>query len=215
MDFGILVPKKEHEPKEGLTISRRLYKNDIDSLSLFSFGKGTDISPEAYSSEAIYIGAGEDGSFELGGDSLPFKSGDIIYVPKNRLLGASAGEEGFLYFELLMEKETFMNDILKAGEVFALKDLIGYENGGIANMDLAKNEGMKFMILSFDEGCELSEHRAPGNALLFALEGKAVIGYEGKDYEISEGENFRFEKNGLHSVKAKGRFKMALLLMLK
>lgn len=29
-------------------------------------------------------------------------------------------------------------------------------------MDLASSEGMKFMILSFNDGCMLSEHRAPG-----------------------------------------------------
>ena len=44
---------------------------------------------------------------------------------------------------------------------------------------------------------------------------KAMIGYEGKDYELSAGECFRFEKNGLHSVTANSRFKMALLLILK
>ena len=54
-----------------------------------------------------------------------------------------------------------------------------------------------------------------GNAIVFALEGKATIGYEGIDYEISAGECFRFEKNGLHSVTANGRFKMALLLVLE
>ena len=54
-----------------------------------------------------------------------------------------------------------------------------------------------------------------GSAIVFALEGKAMIGYEGKDYELSAGECFRFEKNGLHSVTANSRFKMALLLILE
>lgn len=74
---------------------------------------------------------------------------------------------------------------------------------------------MKYVLMSFDEGTGLTPHRAPGNAIVFALEGKAVIGYEGKDYTISEGECFRFEKNGLHSVTADGKFKMALLLVLE
>ena len=54
-----------------------------------------------------------------------------------------------------------------------------------------------------------------GSAIVFALEGKAMIGYEGKDYELSAGECFRFEKNVLHSVTANSRFKMALLLILE
>ena len=36
-----------------------------------------------------------------------------------------------------------------------------------------------------------------------------------RDYPIEAGENFRFEKNGLHSVTADGKFKMALLLVLE
>ena len=39
-------------------------------------------------------------------------------------------------------------------------------------------------------------------SILTALEGKAIIGYEGKDYELNAGESFRFDKNGLHSVTA-------------
>lgn len=82
-------------------------------------------------------------------------------------------------------------------------------------MDIASNDAMKFVVMSFDEGTGLSPHRAPGDALVFALEGKAVIGYEGKNYDIKAGETFRFDKNGLHSVTADGQFKMALLLTLK
>lgn len=41
-----------------------------------------------------------------------------------------------------------------------------------------------------------------------------MIGYEGKNYPIKAGENFKFAKAGLHSVKATKKFKMALLLML-
>ena len=55
----------------------------------------------------------------------------------------------------------------------------------------------------------------PGEALVFALDGEGVIGYEGKDYPIHAGETFKFAKNGMHSVKAGGRFKMALLLTLE
>ena len=83
-----------------------------------------------------------------------------------------------------------MNNILKAGQPTELKDLISYEDGSIAN-------------------------RAPGNAILTALEGKAVIGYEGQDYELTAGQSFRFDKNGLHSVTAQGKFKMSLLLVIE
>ena len=72
----------------------------------------------------------------------------------------------------------------------------------------------KLALFFGTEGTGLSEHAAPGDALVFALEGKATIGYEGQEYPISAGENFHFAAGGRHSVRAEGRFKMALLLML-
>lgn len=108
-----------------------------------------------------------------------------------------------------------MNQNVKAGEVMKLKELISYEKGSIVNLDIASNEKMKFILMAFDEGTGLEPHRAPGTALVTALEGNAIVEYEGKEYRLCAGESFRFEKNGLHSVKADGRYKMALLMVLE
>ena len=107
-----------------------------------------------------------------------------------------------------------MNEAIKVGEVFKLAELIPYQEGKIVNMDVAHNDKMKFVVMVFDEGCALSEHAAPGEAIIFALDGEGVIGYEGKEYPIKAGENFSFAKGGMHSVKATKQFKMALLLTL-
>ena len=69
---------------------------------------------------------------------------------------------------------------MKDKEVFELKDLIPYQDGRIVNLDLLSSPKMKFVVMSFDEGTGLSEHSAPGTALVFALDGRAIIGYEGK-----------------------------------
>ena len=108
-----------------------------------------------------------------------------------------------------------MNNAIKTGEIFKLSELVPYQEGKIVNMDVVHNDKMKFVVMTFDAGTGLSEHAAPGEALIFALDGEAVIGYEGKKHPIKAGENFHFAKGGLHSVKANGRFKMALLLTLE
>ncbi|MGN0076472.1 MAG: cupin domain-containing protein [Parafannyhessea sp.] len=82
-------------------------------------------------------------------------------------------------------------------------------------MDVAHNSGMKLALMSFDAGTGLDEHSAPGEALVFALDGEGVIGYEGEEHVIHTGENFKFDKNGRHFVRADKRFKMALLLTLE
>ena len=108
-----------------------------------------------------------------------------------------------------------MNNLVKAGEVMKLKDLISYEEGSIRNLDVASTDTMKFVLMAFDKGTGLTPHRAPGNAIIFALDGKATINYEGRDHVISAGENFRFEKDGLHRMTADEQFKMALLLVIE
>lgn len=108
-----------------------------------------------------------------------------------------------------------MNELIKAGEVFRLAELVPYADGKIVNMDVVHNDKMKFVVMAFDEGTGLSEHAAPGEAIIFALDGEGVIGYKGEEHPIQAGENFRFAKGGLHSVKATRKFKMALLLTLE
>lgn len=108
-----------------------------------------------------------------------------------------------------------MNNVIQSGKVFSLAELVPYQDGKIVNMDVISDPKMKFVVMSFDEGTGLSEHAAPGEALIFALDGEGIIGYEGKEYHLHAGENFKFAKNGKHWVKAKGRFKMALLLTME
>ncbi len=106
-----------------------------------------------------------------------------------------------------------MDNMMRAGEVFSLAGLVDYRSGGITNKVLIQKEDMKLALLAFDTGTGLSEHTAPGEAVVFALEGEGVIGYEGTDHVIRAGEQFHFAKDGLHSVRAETQpFKMALLL---
>ena len=81
-------------------------------------------------------------------------------------------------------------------------------------MDLARSPKAKLALMSFGAGTGLPEHSAPGDALVMALEGDGIIGYEGKDHPIVQGEGFMFKKGGAHFVKAEKPFKMALLVNL-
>ena len=211
---GLFKFAEEYRIKDELTISTKLGLSDAP-ITYFRLGGGTDISKESYDSPVLYVGTDGSGRFHLNeNDEVKMFGNDILYVAPKTLCGMSAGNDGGLaYIEILLEKEINMNSALKAGEVTKLKNLLDYEKGSITNLDLIGQDNLKFMIMAFDEGCYLSEHRAPGEAIVFALEGKGIINYEGKDYEVNEGDNFKFEKNALHSVKAVGRFKMALLLV--
>ena len=191
--------------RDEMTVSRNSRLSDKTPITYFSLGKGTSISQESYDNTTVYIGAKGCADFLIGAYAAKhtISEGDMLVVPSKILCGVTT-ETGCIYTEIII-----------TGEVMKLKDLISYEDGSITNIDVVSNDTMKFVLMAFDEGTGLTPHLAPGNAIIFALEGKAVIDYEGKDYTISAGENFRFDKNGLHSVTADERFKMGLLLVLE
>ncbi len=213
---GVFTVAGVRPARDGMTISRDARLGSENTVTFFALGAGTSISRERYDMTSMYIGALGEAVFLTGDDAgrQSFLDGDMLIVPGGTLCGVESGS-GAVYTEIIIKKEINMNNLVKAGEVMKLKNLIQYEEGSISNLDIVSNPTMKFVLMAFDEGTGLQPHRAPGNAIIFALEGKAVIGYEGKDYTISAGENFRFEKNGLHSVTADGKFKMALLLVIE
>lgn len=205
---------KDNQPVIGCTISKEV-RGGENYIMYFSMAKNTDISAEIYPYHKLMIV--EDGSMEVYGTDgfcRRLDRGDSIVTLTDVPMGMRTSA-GAVYTEIQVRKDDIMNEAVKAGEVFRLAQLVPYAEGRIVNMDVVHNDKMKFVVMAFDEGTGLSEHAAPGEAIIFALEGEGVIGYEGQDHPIRAGENFHFAKEGLHSVKATKRFKMALLLTLE
>lgn len=205
---------KDNAPVPGCTISKEVHGGE-NTITYFSLAMNTDISTEIYPYYRLIIVA--DGSITVyGADDIQrrLEAGNSIVTLTDTPMGIRTSESA-VYIEISVRREDSMNEAVKAGEVFRLAELVPYQDGKIVNMDVIHNEKMKFVVMAFDEGTGLSEHAAPGEALVFALDGEGVIGYEGKDHPIKAGENFHFAKAGLHSVRATKRFKMALLLTLE
>ena len=205
---------KDNQPVPECTISKSVH-SEINDIIYFSLAKNTDISAEIYPYYKLLIVA--DGNMEVYGTysfSKNVETEESIVTLADAPMGMRTSE-GAVYTEIMIRKEDVMNEAIKAGEVFKLAELVPYAEGKIVNMDVAHNDKMKFVIMAFDEDTGLSEHTAPGEAVIFALDGEGVIGYEGKKHPIKAGENFHFAKAGLHSVKATKKFKMALLLTLE
>ena len=201
---------KENEPVPGCTVSGGL----MPGVTVFSLGKGTDISAERYPAESIQLMLAGRALLEYGLPgklSIELGSGDAVIKEAGADIGVRAPGDA-VYVEIMSGKDDVMNSAVKAGEVFRLGELVPFREGRIVNMDVMSGPRMKFAVMAFDAGCALPPHAAPGDAIVFALEGEGVIGYEGGEHVIKAGENFRFAKGDLHSVRADRRFKMALLL---
>lgn len=204
---------KENPPIPGCTVSKAFAGDK--GITFFSLAKHTDISAEIYPYHKLLIVAeGSVAVYGRDGFSQVVHAGESILTEADVPVGMQT-TEGSVYTEVSIGKESTMNELVKAGEVFRLEDLVPYAEGKIVNMDVVHNDKMKLVVMAFDEGTGLSEHAAPGEAIIFALDGEAVIGYEGQDHAIHAGENFHFAKGGLHLVKATKKFKMALLLTLE
>ncbi len=205
---------KENVPVTGCTISKQLYHEKERGISVFSLDRKTSISAESYQyHKFLMVQAGDLEVFTSNGLRRELGVRECLLTPLDVPVGMCS-DEGCTYIEIEFRKDDKMNELLKAGEVFRMAELLPYQEGSIVNMDLVSNPQMKFVLMSFDAGTGLSEHAAPGEALVFALEGEATIGYEGKEYVIHAGETFKFDKMGKHSVQANKQFKMALMLVL-
>ena len=200
---------------KGCTVSKTIYSENGYDINYFSLAENTDISAETYEYPKICIvNSGGMQVYTANNSLLELKKDESIVLPMNEPVGMRT-KIGCIYTEIAVGKESNMNEVLETGKVLKLADLLPYQEGRIVNMDLINDPKLKFVIMSFDEGTGLSEHSAPGEALIFALDGQGTIGYEGKEHTIKAGENFKFAKNGKHYVKADGKFKMALLLTLE
>lgn len=205
---------RDNQPVTGCTISKSVHSGTNDII-IFSLARDTGISAEIYPYYKLLVVA--DGNMEVYGTdgfSKMLRIGECIVTLTDTPMGMRTSE-GAVYTEISIRRNDSMNEAIKAGEVFTLAELVPYVEGKIVNMDVVHNDKMKFVVMAFDEGTGLSEHAAPGEALIFALDGEGEIGYEGKNHPIKAGENFHFAKSGLHSVKATKKFKMALLLTLE
>ena len=206
---------KDNPTVAGCTISKSIYSESGYDFTYFSLAECTDISAETYEYPKICIvNSGKMEVYTSDNEIWKLSTDEIIVLPMGKPVGMRT-ETGCIYTEIAIRKESNMNKVLETGKVLKLADLLPYQDGRIVNMDLINDEKLKFVIMSFDESTGLSEHSAPGEALIFALEGQGIIGYEGQEHKIKAGENFKFAKNGKHYVKANGKFKMALLLTLE
>ena len=204
---------KENLSVPGCTISELVSKANDYYVMHFSLAAHTSISAESYRQPKLWLVA--DGVMEAFTEhgAVLLKAGDVYAAPRNLPVGVRT-KENCVYTEITLKEDSNMNEIIKDGAVFALKDLLPTQEDKIVNMDIINDAKLKFVVMSFAPGTALPEHAAPGEALIFALDGEGIIGYEGKEYAIKAGENFKFAKNGAHYVKADQPFKMALLLTL-
>ncbi|HIG97766.1 MAG TPA: cupin domain-containing protein [Candidatus Aenigmarchaeota archaeon] len=94
-----------------------------------------------------------------------------------------------------------------------IKEMIAYQTGSVVSKEVLRKKAGTITLFAFDKGQGLSEHTAPFDAVVYAVEGEATITINGKSHELKEGEMIIMPANKAHAVNAVTKFKMMLTMM--
>ncbi len=98
-------------------------------------------------------------------------------------------------------------------QVLTMIDLIGYQDGSVVSRTLIDKKIGTITLFAFDQGQGLSEHTAPFDAFVQAVDGEAEITIAGTKYALHAGQMIIMPANHPHAVRATKRFKMLLIMI--
>jgi len=95
----------------------------------------------------------------------------------------------------------------------SLAGLAELQPGAVVSREILRKKTGTVTVFAFDKGEELSEHTAPFDALVFALEGRADVSISGTPHRVKAGEMIIMPAGKPHALKAVDPFKMALIMI--
>ena len=114
-----------------------------------------------------------------------------------------------------MDKIEKQTDCLEAcyGKAAVLEQLIGYADDSIVSKTLLDKPIGTITLFAFDKGQRLSEHTAPFDAVVQAVDGQGVVTIDGADHTVDTGKIVIMPANIPHAVRAEKKFKMLLTMI--
>jgi quercetin dioxygenase-like cupin family protein len=98
-------------------------------------------------------------------------------------------------------------------EKIVAKDAVEYAKGSIVSKQIINKKTGTVTLFAFDKGQSLSEHTAPFDALVQAVDGSGRITLGGDHFDIAAGEMIVMPANVAHAVSAVEQFKMILTMI--
>lgn len=108
---------------------------------------------------------------------------------------------------MVLERDELVSRVLDA------RDLLSYQDGAVVSKTLIDEPQGTVTLFAFDEDQGLSEHTAPFDALVHALEGGAEVTISGKDHALAAGEMIIMPRGEPHAIRALAPFKMLLVMI--
>lgn len=98
-------------------------------------------------------------------------------------------------------------------QVQQLDALIEVQADAVVSREIVSRSAGTVTLFAFDAGQGLSEHTAPYDALVYALEGAVEITISGQPYTVNVGEMLLMPAHEPHALKALAPFKMLLVMI--
>lgn len=98
-------------------------------------------------------------------------------------------------------------------QVLKLSALVDYGPGAVVSRTLLDRPAGTLTVFAFDEGQGLSEHTAPYDATVEVVEGAGEFTVGGQVHTVRGGELLIMPAGVPHSVRARERFKMLLIMI--
>lgn len=94
-----------------------------------------------------------------------------------------------------------------------LAGMVEYEKGQVVSLTLAQKPGAGITLFAFEQGEEIGTHASGGDAMANVLEGEAEITIGGVTQLVCGGQSILMPAGIPHSLKARTRFKMMLVVI--
>lgn len=105
------------------------------------------------------------------------------------------------------------SDRLEPARAFVIADLVEVAQAATVSRVLARSKGGSLTLFSFAAGQELSEHRAPFDALVHVLDGELELTVGGREVAARPGEVVLMPADIPHALKALRDSKMLLTML--
>jgi quercetin dioxygenase-like cupin family protein len=105
------------------------------------------------------------------------------------------------------------NNEFEKSKIFSFDQSVEYSEGGIVSKTVLKKQTGNISLFSFAKGEALSEHTAPFDAVITAVDGKGEVIIGGKSFILTAGQTIIMPANITHAVNAVEKFKMVLTMI--
>jgi quercetin dioxygenase-like cupin family protein len=110
-----------------------------------------------------------------------------------------------------MEKKFIKN--IEFGTALEMANLVEYQEGRVVSLTLVQNDALTLTLFAFAKGEGVSTHSAPGDAMVYILDGEAAITVGENKFTATKGQTLVMPSNIPHGLDATEKFKMMLLLV--